>query len=663
MNKSAIIGITIATLFVLLLSSGVISSTAQSPTASPYNIFFPAARKYYSPSKDSSTYVHVTYGDPSTLDPAVAYETAAGGIIMNIYDTLVYYNRGDPNDFIPQLATVVPTLGNGGISPDGKTFIFYIRPGVQFSDGTPLTAQDVAYSFQRGILRGGSSSPQWMLVEPILGVGKYDITNELDPDGSLGLIDNPTELQNQPPAALLAACNKVTGAIVADNNAGTVTFHLAQSWAPFLATIANTLGSIQSQTWVSSQGGWDGDCATWQNYYLQNVDAFNQNPVGSGPYKLHHWTPGVEIVLEANLNYWRSSPAWSFGPTGAPRLKTVIIKNISDFNQRFALLQAGDADSITLGSPQDAAVLDLLVGEIFDVNGVYQPGADPALPLRLHTGLPGVSRTDVFFTWIINVTGGNPLIGSGILDGNGIPPDFFSDGHVRKAFAYCFNYDAYGTQVLNGSGVRSIHVMLPGMIGYDPNAAYYDYDLVQCEQEFKTSTWTGPGGASLWDTGFHFSIAYNTGNTSRQKLAEIFQQELASLNPKFVIDIVGYDWTTFSWLSGTGRLPIFINGWLEDIHDPHNWVVPYTVGTYGTRQGMPYPLMEQFRTLVNAAVSEPNPANRAAIYGQFNQLYYDNSPAVLLFVATGRRYEQRWVQGWYYNPIYPGTYYYSLYKW
>ena len=40
-------------------------------------------------------------------------------------------------------------------------------------------------------------------------------------------------------------------------------------------------------------------------------------------------------------------------------------------------------------------------------------------------------------------SGGNPYIGSGELDGNGIPADFFSDVHVRKAFNYCFDYDAY----------------------------------------------------------------------------------------------------------------------------------------------------------------------------------------------------------------------------
>jgi peptide/nickel transport system substrate-binding protein len=39
---------------------------------------------------------------------------------------------------------------------------------------------------------------------------------------------------------------------------------------------------------------------------------------------------------------------------------------------------------------------------------------------------------------------------------------------------------------------------------------------------------------------------------------------------------------------------------------------------------------------------------------------YENAPAIRLAVTTGRHYEQRWVNGWYYNPVYPGTYFYPL---
>ena len=67
-------------------------------------------------------------------------------------------------------------------------------------------------------------------------------------------------------------------------------------------------------------------CATWQNFYGKTSDELNETPLGTsengtGPFKLDHWTPGEEIVLIANEDYWRTEPAWEGGPTGAPALK------------------------------------------------------------------------------------------------------------------------------------------------------------------------------------------------------------------------------------------------------------------------------------------------------------------------------------------------------
>jgi peptide/nickel transport system substrate-binding protein len=69
------------------------------------------------------------------------------------------------------------------------------------------------------------------------------------------------------PAALVAACETVKAAIVADDAAGTVTMTLASPWGPFFPTIAQTWGSVMDMEWVVENGGWDGSCDTWQNFY------------------------------------------------------------------------------------------------------------------------------------------------------------------------------------------------------------------------------------------------------------------------------------------------------------------------------------------------------------------------------------------------------------
>jgi peptide/nickel transport system substrate-binding protein len=101
---------------------------------------------------------------------------------------------------------------------------------------------------------------------------------------------------------------------------------------------------------------------------------------------------------------------------------------------------------------------------------------------------------------------------------------------------------------------------------------------------------------------------------------------------------------------------------LEDIHDPHNWYQPYIVGTYGRRQKLPAELTAMFSEYIDKGVAETDPAKRAEIYTELNQVIFDQAPQIILAIATQRHYEQRWVQGWFYNPITPGTYFYSLSK-
>ena len=74
----------------------------------------------------------------------------------------------------------------------------------------------------------------------------------------------------------------------------------------------------------------------------------------------------------------------------------------------------------------------------------------------------------------------NPYLGSNKLDGNGVPPTFFDDVHIRKAFAYCFDWDTFTNDVYRGEAVQSKVLALPGMPGFDPNAPFYNFDLDKC---------------------------------------------------------------------------------------------------------------------------------------------------------------------------------------
>jgi ABC-type transport system substrate-binding protein len=355
---------------------------------------------------DPTTFVDTTIGDADTFDPALSYDTSSGNIIQNVYETLVFYDGVATDKFVPMLAE------SWTVSDDGTVWTFTMRKGVKFQEGGDLTASDVAYTFERGILQGGYISPQWLLAEPFLGVGKDDISVLVDEGASAD--DREAMLANDP-AVLKTACETVASHFVVDDAAGTITMTLSQPWGPFLPTIANGWGSIMDKEWVVANGGWDGSCDTWQNFYAMTSaeDPFTAIANGTGAFKLDHWTQGQEIVLVKNENYWGD----------AAKLDRVVIQIIPEFGTRFAMMQAGEADTMDVPTEQRPQV-DPYVGVIalYDATtGLYKADQDVCSvdtnnlgidrfeicttpsdrPLRLYFGRPGLTQDVILFNFLI----------------------------------------------------------------------------------------------------------------------------------------------------------------------------------------------------------------------------------------------------------------------
>lgn len=669
--RKLLVAISLLVVLSLLLSA----CTATTPAATG-DTTGPETETAAPKSKDPTTFVYATIGDIDTLDPALAYDTASGEIIQNVYEGLIFYKGEATSEFTPQLATEVPTVENGGISADGLTWTWHIREGVKFHNGNDLTASDVAFSLQRGMLQGGTISPQWMFYEAFFGVGVDDVSLLVDPEGNL--YDDREALAAADPATLVAACEQVKAAVVADDAAGTVTFNLATPWAPMLATLAQSWGMVMDQQWVAENGGWDGTCETWQNFYAMDSanDPFTSIANGTGPYVLDHRTPGQEIVMTANESYWRTEPAYEGGPSGIPAIKTAMVKIIPEWGTRFSMLQTGDADIVDV-PVENRSQADALVGERCEWDAAADTYAecqvvDGTQPLRLRIGRPGNTQQDLIiynFDMISSEESVNPYIGSGKLDGNGVPTDFFADVHIRKAFSYAFDWDTFINDVYNGEAVQSVALPMPGMPGYDAEAPHYTFDLEKAAEEFKLADLDKDGipagedpEGDVWTTGFRLQMLYNQGNTTRQIVAEIMAGSLSSINELFAVEVLGLPWPTYLAAQRAKRIPIMTAGWLEDIHDPHNWYQPYTTGAYGGRQNMPQDLKDQFKAFLDEGVAATDPAARAEVYYELNQLYYDLCPGVPLVLATSHGFEQRWVTGRIMNPLYPGMYFYPMSK-
>ncbi len=553
--------------------------------------------------KDALVVVH--RGEMESLDPVYSYDGVTHGMLVNVYDTLLKFDGSSLTQLLPSISTQVPTKENGLISADGRTYTFPIRKGVLFHDGTELTPEDVRYSLLRFLLSDVSGGPSSLLLEPILGV-----SSTRNADGEIVL--NFEEASR---------AVRVEG----DN----VVVTLKRPFAPFLSIVARW-SYIVSKPWAVARGAWDGTEATWKefNNFSKDSSPFFKASNGTGPFQVERWDiANKSIVLRAHENYF----------AGAPALKTIFMRTVEEPSTVRLMLETGDAD----------------VAEI-SPKFIKQLKGNPHV--NVQDNLPRL-RTDpvIFFTRNINMQA-NPDVGSGQLDGKGIPANFFDDKDVRLGFLYAFDYDAFLTQSMDGRGQRAIGPAPQGLVPQDKTFRRYTFDLKKAEEHFKKA-WNG----QVWQKGFKFTITYNTGGEMRQIATEILKRNVEKLNPKFQIDLRGVTWPAFLEKTAKRQMPMWARGWVADFADAHNFYFPFlhSQGRYALSQG--YANTQNDR-LIEQAVAETNLHKRNALYKRLHNQMYEDAMQLYTVHPTGLWAMRQNVKGFTDNPVYMGIYFYPMYK-
>jgi len=587
-------------------------------------------------------------GEQETLDPAWTYETRGSGVETNIYEGMVWPNRTRTDEFIPMLSTAWE------VNETGDVWTFLVREGVTFHKGGTLEPHDVAYSVHRALLQDRIDGPHWMTLDAFLGVGGIkDLAMEL------GGVEN---FEDVPADALVETCEMVKAAVVADDEAGTVTYNLNAPTPWFLSMLAQPfLGAVLDMEWMVENGDWDGSCDTWVafNDPPQQDTILFQEANGTGPYMLDYWTPGEETVLVAYEDYWRTEPIWEGGPSGVASIKRVVLRDIPEWGTRLAMFEAGDADFIRVDA-QYRAVLAPYIGLQCQGDGTCEEVGDGYV--RAYTDLTSPNMTPAQFNWTINTEGGNPFVGSGELDGNGIPPDFFADIHVRKAFNYCFDWDTLISDVFNGEAKQPQGPIIYDMMGFrEGEAPLYSYDPAMCEEEFKAAF-----DGAVWENGFYMQIAYNQGNAERQGVAEILKAGVEAVNPSFNVQVISMPWPVILNTRRQNKLPVYIGGWLEDFHDPHNWVHPFlhSQGAYGRVVNIAASnpeLAAEFDAMIDEGATLTTVEERRPIYEAIQLKAEEEAVMLFAYQRTERYHYQRWIDGWYFNPALSSPQYAYIY--
>lgn len=554
---------------------------------------------------DRQTLIVAHAGEMQSLDPVYSYDGVTQGMMINVYDTLLKFSGSSMTEFLPSVSEEVPSVENGLISADGLTYTFPIRKGIKFHDGTELTPEDVRYSILRFMISDISGGPSSLLLEPILG-----ITSTRNEKGEIVLDFKEAEK-----------------AVQVDGQ--NVVIRLKRPFAPFLGVIARW-GYIVPKQWVAQNGGWDGTEENWtkfNNFEKQNSYLFDHMN-GSGPFKLVRWDNSARrLQLSAHDDYFE----------GAPAIKNIHMMTVNEGSMLRLMLETGDADI----SEIPAQFADQLRGQ----EGIV-----------VYDNLPRL-RTDpvIFFTLDIN-TKGNPDVGSGKLDGAGIPADFFKDEDLRKGFSYAFDYDSFLKQSLGGRGTRAYGPAPEGLLHYDEEDPHYEFDLKKAEEHFKKA-W----GGEVWEKGFAFTITYNTGSAQRQIAAEMLKRNVEKLNPKFKIDVRGVMWASFLEKTTARQMPMWVRGWVADYADAHNFYFAFMHGDgrYAFSQGYKNPKAEK---LVSQAVAETNPEKRVKLYKQLHRIAYEDAMQIYTIHPTGLWAMRDRVKGFVDNPVYMGLYFYPMYK-
>lgn len=250
------------------------------------------------PKRDTSTIVYYMQSEPVSMDSADSYDLWSFVALQNTYDTLVEYVR--------DTTTVVGGLASSWDVPDGTHYVFHLRQGVKFADGSAFTANDVYYTFKRLLeYAAPDTGVDWIISQ------NFDSS---DIPGSLWVKDTYT-----------------------------IQMNLTHPYAGFLQTLATVMPSaITSEAWVK---------AHLSTVPGQETAYIKDHSMGTGPYVIESWTKGNEMILVKNENYWR-------GWTGNHATK-IVMKFTTEPSSRVEAIRTKAADIADVPLTSVAQVKDL----------------------------------------------------------------------------------------------------------------------------------------------------------------------------------------------------------------------------------------------------------------------------------------------------------------
>lgn len=481
-------------------------------------------------------------GNIESLDPPSASagtDWRMAGLIL--YNALYRYDSAGKLN--PDLAERMPR-----ISPNAKIYTIPLRRGVLFHNGREMKAADAKYSLER---QAHPTAQSWgpSFASNIVG-GKAVIEGKATTMAGIEVVDEYT-----------------------------VRITLEQPQAAFTAILSMSINAIIPKEEVQRYG-----------------QDFRLHPVGTGPFKLDHWTPGQEIVFVRNPKYFRQ---------GTPHLDRIIYKFGVDPSVGLLRFERGEADYLADG----------LAGQ--DVPRVR---TDPQLSQRIFIA------DNVYLSFLLMNTEAPP----------------FNDVRVRRAVAMMVDRSRL-VQVAGGLGVPATGYIIPHIACFDPNFnGMPPYDPAQAKALLAEAGYANGFSANL-DSSTTGSIPFSL------EWQQVLQQSLATIGVR--TEIRRFTGGTLGRMLDDRASVLALNGWGASFLDPVDHIGTLVVSDGLNARRARYRNGE-VNVLFAQAERTASPDVRCRLYQRINRLALDDMPIIPVVITRTMHVRSPRIGQFVWHPIY-----------
>ena len=331
-----------------------------------------------------------------------------------------------------------------------------------------------------------------------------------------------------------------------------VTFHLNMPFVPILNQLTFVQASIVNARAAQELG-----------------DAFQDSPVGTGPFVLDHMVLGDRTVVTRNDNYW--------GP--APHLRQVTFRVVPEQSNRFIEVETGNADIALMIAPTDV------------------PRAEETPSVELHR-TPNFSYNYIGF----NMRSDGPI----------------ADERVRHAITYALDIDAIVHNAFAGTGQR-LTGPVTSLTQYHIPMEPFTPNLDRARELLAEAGYPDGFSVRFWS---------NEGNQARADVGVMVQHQLREIGIEVTTEVV--EWATYLERMGQAEHDMFILGWVGSMDpDFHLYMLFHSenLGTSGNMSWLDHPEVDR---LLDEGRMELDPVRRGEIYAEFQQLIRDIRPHIFL---------------------------------